>query len=204
MELKKVIKLLYCFIVAGIILGIAGVVIAAINSAPKSIDVLNHVFMFILLIMGISVVIISRKITHKFFHFFMGLLFSFWSLLSIVIEANTLFTSKELWPIYGILAAIALFVSGLLKYGSMKFGYVIPSATLFGMGMWYFLFSMKIIKMSFKSVVATLGPAFMLSIAVFLILFFLVQQRHKELVFSDEETGTFSDEEVSFKSDLED
>ena len=105
--------------------------------------------------------------------------------------------------IISILAALALFISGLLKYGSLKFGYVIPSATLTIMGVWYTLFSTQIIKMSFKSVVANLGPLFLLSIALFLIFFFLMQQRHKELVFSDEEQGTFSDEEVSFKSELE-
>ena len=43
-----------------------------------------------------------------------------------------------------------------------------------------------------------------LLIAVFLIVFFFLQQKHKELVFSDEETGVFADEEASFNSELED
>ena len=30
-----------------------------------------------------------------------------------------------------------------------------------------------------------------------------IQQRHKELVFSDDETGVFSDEESSISSELE-
>ena len=37
----------------------------------------------------------------------------------------------------------------------------------------------------------------------FLILFFFLQQKHTELVFPDEETGDFADEESSIKSDLE-
>ena len=203
MKTTKSIKALSCFIVLGIILGITGVVLTAINTVPKTIDVLNYVFMFIQLILGTAIILMSRKITHKFFDFFMGLLFIFWSLLSIIIEVTPVLTTKELWPVYGILAAAALFISGLLKYGKLKFGYVIPSATLFIMGSWYFLFSTKIIKISFKSVVANLGPLFLLSIALFLIFFFLAQQKHKELVFSDEETGTFSDEEVSFKTEIE-
>ena len=203
MKMNKSIKSLYCFIVLGIILGITGIILAAINTVPKTIDVLNYVFMFIQLILGTAIVLMSRKITHLFFHFFMGLLFIFWGLLSIIIEFTPVLTTKELWPVYGILASAALFISGLLKYGKFKFGYVIPSATLFIMGGWYFLFSMKIIKISFKSVVANLGPLFLLSIALFLIFFFLAQQKHKELVFSDEETGTFSDEEVSFKTEIE-
>ena len=203
MKTNKTVKSLYCFIVLGIIFGISGVVITAFNTVPKTIDILNYVFLFVQLFFGSAVIVISRRITHKFFHFFMGLIFIFWSLFSISIELNPYFTTKELWPVYGILAALALFISGLLKYGSLKFGYVIPSATLTIMGVWYTLFSTQIIKMSFKSVVANLGPLFLLSIALFLIFFFLMQQRHKELVFSDEEQGTFSDEEVSFKSELE-
>ena len=59
------------------------------------------------------------------------------------------------------------------------------------------------IKLSFKSVALTLGPLFMLLVAILLIVFFFVQQKHRELVFSDEETGIFSDEESSIKSELE-
>ena len=203
MKNSKTVKSLYCFIVLGIIFGISGIIITAINSVPKTIDILNYVFLVTQLVFGASIIIISTKITHKFFHFFTGLVFIFWSLLSIAIQVIPFVTTKELWPLYGVLAALALFISGLLKYGSLKFGYVIPSTTLFVMGVWYILFSTRIIKMSFTSVVANLGPLFLLSIALFLVIFFLMQQRHKELVFSDEEQGTFSDEEVSFKSETE-
>ena len=82
--------------------------------------------------------------------------------------------------------------------------FLIPSVTLFGMGCWYSLFSFGLVKLSFKTVAITLGPLFMLLIAVFLIVFFFVQQKHKELVFSDEETGIFADEEASFNPETED
>ncbi len=113
------------------------------------------------------------------------------------------FTIKEFWPLFGVIAGLLWFIAGCLKYGRLKFGFVIPSVTLFGMGLWYSLFSFGIVKLSFKSVACSLGPVFMISIAVFLVLFFLAQQRHKELVFSDEETGVFSDEESSIRSELE-
>jgi hypothetical protein len=106
-----------------------------------------------------------------------------------------------MWPLLGVSAGLLWFVAGKWKYKVLKFGYLIPSITLFGMGCWYSLFSFGLIKLSFRAVAITLGPLFMLLIAVFLILFFLLQQKHKELVFSDEETGVFSDEEASFKSD---
>ncbi len=126
-----------------------------------------------------------------------------WSGLSFLVDVVLPFTVKEAWPIYGVTAGLALFISGYIKYKSVKFGYGIPSVVLFGMGIWYSLFSMHIIKMSFGTVVATLGPFFMGSVALFLVLFFLLQQKHKELVLEDEEIGTFSDEEPFFKSDSE-
>ena len=106
------------------------------------------------------------------------------------------FGIAEFWPCFVVLAGVLLIISGLYKYKKLKFGFVIPSFTLIGMGGWYLLFSFKIIKFSFLTIAAILGPVFMLAIAVFLILFFLAQQRHKELVIKDENTGTFEDEDV--------
>ena len=108
-----------------------------------------------------------------------------------------------MWPLLGIVAGILWFIAGRWKYKVLKFGYLIPSVTMFGMGLWYLLFSFGLISLSFKSVALTLGPLFMLMVAVLLIVFFFVQQKHSELVFSDEETGIFSDEESLIKSELE-
>ena len=66
------------------------------------------------------------------------------------------------------------------------------------MGVWFSLFTFKIIKQSFLELVTVLGPVFMVLVAVALFLFFLIQKRHKELVITDDETGTFSDEEDPF------
>ena len=188
----------------GILFVITCAVIAILNPISKPVNVLNIAFLILQAGIGLSVVIISRKITKKFFHLFVGLLYLCWSILSLIIELAFPYTLKEFWPLFGVITGILWFIAGRMKYGRMKFGFVIPSVTLFGMGVWYSLFSFEIVKMSFRSVACSLGPLFMVSIAVFLVLFFLAQQRHKELVFSDEETGVFSDEESSIRSDLED
>lgn len=206
MELKsaKKIKSIYFLMVFGFIFATLGIIITAVNPASKSIDVLNILSIFAEFIIGHSIIFISKKLTKKFFHFFVGLLLVGWSILSFLIAAVLPFTIKEMWPMYGVGAGVALYVSGLLKYKAVKFGYGIPAVVLFGMGIWYSLFSMNIIKMSFRTVVATLGPFFMGSVALFLILFFLLQQHHDELVIKDEEIGAFSDEETLFNSTAED
>jgi hypothetical protein len=197
-------KSIYVLITFGILFVITCAIITILNPISKPVNALNITFLILQAGIGLSVIIISRKITKKFFHLFAGLLYLCWSILSLFIELVFPFTIKEAWPLFGLLTGILWFIAGRIKYGRLKFGFVIPSVTLFGMGLWYSLFSFDVIKLSFKSVACSLGPVFMVSIAVFLVLFFLAQQRHKELVFSDEETGVFSDEESSIRSELED
>ena len=187
----------------GILFVITCAIITILNPISKPVNVLNITFLVLQAGIGLSVVIISRKITKKFFHLFVGLLYLFWSILSLFMELVFPYIIKEFWPLFGIITGLLWFIAGRMKYGRLKFGFVIPSVTLLGMGLWYSLFSFEIVKLSFKSVACTLGPVFMVSIAVFLVLFFLAQQRHKELVFSDEETGVFSDEESLFRPELE-
>ncbi len=204
MVYEKMLKPVYSMIAAGIVLAISSLVFVIINPASKSIDILNLILLILQAGVGIAIMIVSLKVTHKFFHIFIGLVFLFWSIISILINVVLPYTEKELWPLYGVAAAIAMFISGYKKYGSIKFGYLIPSIFFFGMGIWYLFFSMNIITMSFRLVVMTLGPVFLISVAAILVIYFLVQQKHKELVVSDEEIGVFSDEEASFKFDSED
>lgn len=204
MNTEKNIKSIYVLIVFGILLAIGCTVIAIIHPVSRPVNILNLIFIIVQAAIGLATAIIAMNVTRKFFDLFMGLLYLSWSLIFLV--AYTLFSLsfKVMWPLLGISAGLLWFIAGWWKYKTLKFGYLIPSVTLFGMGCWYSLFSFGLIKLSFETIASTLGPLFMLLIAIFLILFFFLQQKHKELVFSDEETGVFADEEASFKSELDD
>ena len=203
MNTEKNIKSIYVLIVFGILFVIGCTVFALFHPVSRSVNILNIAFIVIQAGIGIATIVVAQKLTKKFFHLFMGLLYLIWSF--IYFFANTLFSYslKEMWPLLGISAGLLWFIAGRTKYKTIKFGYLIPSVTLFGMGIWYSLFSFGLISLSFETVASTLGPLFMLLIAVFLIVFFFLQQKHSELVFSDEETGVFSDEESSIQTDLE-
>ena len=203
-DIEKNIKSIYFLIAFGILFAIGCTAIAIIHPVSKPVNIFNIFFIIINAGIGLATVIIAKNITKKFFHLFMGLLYLSWSLIYLIAYTLFSFDFKELWPLLGISAGFLWFIAGRWKYKVVKFGYLIPSVTLFGMGCWYSLFSFGLIKLSFKTVASTLGPLFMLLIAVFLIVFFFLQQKHKELVFSDEETGVFADEEASFNSELED
>lgn len=190
-------------IALGILILAACFVFAVINPISRKIDILNLVILIFQGLLGIVIIIIGKKITHKFFHMFIGLAFFLCSLVLIMMVLVLPFTIKELWPVYGVIAGISLFISGFLKYKSVKFGYLIPAVTLVGMGIWYLMFSLQLMPLSFSMVVYTLGPAFLIMIAVLLVAYFFVQQKHSDLVFKDDEIGVFSDEEASFKSDMD-
>ena len=203
MSISKLTKSLYFMIALGILILAACFVFAVINPISRKIDILNLVILIFQGLLGIVIIIIGKKITHKFFHMFIGLAFFLCSLVLIMMVLVLPFTIKELWPVYGVIAGISLFISGFLKYKSVKFGYLIPAVTLVGMGIWYLMFSLQLMPLSFSMVVYTLGPAFLIMIAVLLVAYFFVQQKHSDLVFKDDEIGIFSDEEASFKSDMD-
>lgn len=204
MNKERNIKSIYFLIVFGILFTLGCAAIALVHPVSTSVNILNIIFIVAQAGIGLATLLIAMKFTKKFFHFFMGLLYLCWSLIYLVTYTFFSFALHEMWPLLGISAGILWFVAGMWKYRVLKFGYLIPSVTLFGMGCWYSLFSFGLIKLSFRTVASTLGPLFMLLIAVFLILFFLLQQKHKELVFPDEETGIFADEEASSSSDYDD
>lgn len=204
MNADKNIKSIYVLIILGILLAIGCTTIVIIQPVSRPVNILNLIFIIVQAAIGVATAIIAKKVTKKFFHFFMGLLYLSWSLIYLVTYTLFSFRFKEMWPLLGVSAGILWFIAGKWKYKVLKFGYLIPSLTLFGMGCWYSLFSFGLIKLSFKTIAITLGPLFMLLIAVFLIVLFLVQQKHKELVVRDEETGVFADEEASFNSESED
>ena len=203
MSISKLTKSLYFMIALGILILAACFVFAVINPISRKIDILNLVILIFQGLLGIVIIIIGKKLTHKFFHMFIGLAFFLCSLVLIMMVLVLPFTIKELWPVYGVIAGISLFISGFLKYKSVKFGYLIPAVTLVGMGIWYLMFSLQLMPLSFSMVVYTLGPAFLIMIAVLLVAYFFVQQKHSDLVFKDDEIGVFSDEEASFKSDMD-
>ena len=203
MSISKLTKSLYFMIALGILILAACFVFAVINPISRKIDILNLVILIFQGLLGIVIIIIGKKITHKFFHMFIGLAFFLCSLVLIMMVLVLPFTIKELWPVYGVIAGISLFISGFLKYKSVKFGYLIPAVTLVGMGIWYLMFSLQLMPLSFSMVVYTLGPAFLIMIAVLLVAYFFVQHKHSDLVFKDDEIGVFSDEEASFKSDMD-
>lgn len=192
---KKSSKFLNALISLGIALFAFGCVFYSLSMKKSSIDALFVVLICCQLIIGTIISTLAAIRTQKASHMFIGTMLVIWGTLTILIRHVLPLTISQWWPVYGISAGILLFSSGIFKYHKLKFGYGIPAITLFFMGLWYSLFSFNVIKVSFVSLAGTLGLLFLLFIAVSLVVFFLLQQKHKELILDDEDTGVFSDED---------
>ncbi len=188
--------LYYRMLPLGLFLTVLNSVILFTHSRIQSFDLFITSMVIAQLLISLVIIIMDLISQKKAVPLYIGLLLLFWGILDIIVYASPDYGISQFWPLFVILAGILLIVSGCYKYKKLKFGFVIPAVTLVGMGVWYMLFSFKIIKISFVTVAAILGPAFMLLVAVLLILLFLAQQKHKQLIINDDDTGTFDDEDV--------
>ena len=141
MDTEENIKSIYFLIIFGILLAIGCTTIVIISPASKPVNILNLIIIIAQAGIGLAIAMIAKRVTKKFFHFFMGLLYLSWSLIYLVTYTFFNFMFKEMWPLLGVSAGLLWFVAGYWKYRRLKFGYLIPSVTLFGMGLWYSLFS---------------------------------------------------------------
>lgn len=161
--------------------------------------------LFLVFLISVGALILNNTIilTHKGFHFFMGLLFVGWGILFLLINTIIPYTLFQCWPLFACLSGGFLVAAGVYKYKKIKFGFLMPSIVLIGIGSWYLLFSFKIIKVPFIKVSYIFGPVFFVIVACCLVGFFKLQQNHKELVVNDDE-GVFSDEEMILEEETYD
>lgn len=196
MSNSRINKFLYILIPCGIFLFVVCSTFYFLDNTSFPVNAVYFSTVVLQFISGVITSVCAIKYTKGAYQLYIGLLLCIWGFISVLVRSVETFSMIQWWPILILVAGIVLFICGYYKYGSIKFGFAIPSITFFGMGFWYSLFSFKVIKVPFYTVAGTLGPIFMICIAVMLVVVFLAQKKHKKLIVIDEETGAFSDEEV--------
>lgn len=147
---------------------------------------------------GVPVLVLSIRNTRRLHQIFIGFELCFWGIAVMLRELKILpYTFIQWWPMIGVTAGIFLFIAGMVKYQRLQFGYVIPSISFFLMGIWFMLFSLKIIKVSFRIVALVGGPLFIIMAAIFIIAFFLLQKNNSNLVVKDDENIDQDTEEMN-------
>ena len=152
-------------------------------------NLLLNTFSILAAVFGLCVTIIGIGFTKKIHQIFMGLELLFWGTGIWLRLCNFIpYAFVEVWPVIGVSAGIFLFIAGIIRYKKLLFRYFIPAITLFLLGIWFMLFSLKIIKISFRDVAIVGGPLFFIMSGIFIIGFFLLQRKYTNLVVSDENT----------------
>lgn len=146
---------------------------------------------------GVPIFILCLYFTKRAYHLFTGMFLIFWGIFLFCVNRNYFsFKVDQWWPILGVSTGIFISVAGLYRYRKLKGGYFIPALSLFLLGCWFMLFSFKIIKVPFRTVAIVGGPLFMIMACIFIIAFFFLQKRYKNLVLPDEESSEFDDDEL--------
>ena len=160
-------------------------------------NLLLNTFSIIAAVFGLCVSILGICFTKKIHQIFMGLELLFWGTGIWLRLCNYIpYAFIEVWPVIGVSAGIFLFVAGIIRYQKILFGYFIPALTLFFLGLWFMLFSLKILKVSFRDVAIIGGPLFFIMSGILIIGFFLLQRKYSNLVINDGENSDFDTEDI--------
>lgn len=145
-------------------------------------------FPIIQFLIGIFAIFVSIKVTKKAYQLFLSILFMILGIFQFLLVNNFVsYSLGQLWPCICFFSGISLIISGYWKYKKVMLAYLIPSFTIIVMGIWFFLFSLKIIKQPISFVVSSFGPVFIVLLVVLLIGFFYLQKKYKELVILEED-----------------
>ena len=138
---------------------------------------------------AIPVLYLSLKYTKSLHQIFIGFELLFWGIVLVLREKQILpYTFMQWWPVIGVTAGLFLYIAGYVKYKKLLVGYFIPALFMFFMGIWFMLFSFKIIKVSFQVVALVGGPLFIIMSGILIIALFLLQKNHSNLVIKDDDT----------------
>ena len=163
------------------------VYVAKMPGEPSSL--FTSTFPILQVIIGLFAIFVSVKVTKKAYQLFMSILFLILGVFQFVlINRLVSYSFGQLWPCVCFFSGISLIISGYWKYKKVLIAYLIPSFTIIVMGIWFFLFSLKIIKQPMSFIVSSFGPVFMVLLVVLLIGFFYLQKKYKELVITEEDT----------------
>lgn len=146
------------------------------------------------LILGFLCLYISFAFVRKPYLIFFGILFSLSACFSTLFVQEVIpFGIRQWWPVYGCLGGISLILSSMVTHRRLKARFLIPSVTLIILGLFFLLFSLDIIKVPLSKFFAVTGPVLMIIAGITIIILFLIQTNHKDLIVRDEENEVFED-----------
>jgi len=132
---------------------------------------------------GAFLLYISITLIKKAIWVFLGIAFFLFGVQLLLLDAKILpFTFIETWPLTIIICGLAMIPSGLYNLKRIRTIYLFPAILMILMGTFFLLFSMHIFKSSFRHFIFMWWPIILIFGGIWLIILFVVQQKHHEIL----------------------
>ncbi|MCR5317856.1 MAG: DUF5668 domain-containing protein [Treponema sp.] len=132
---------------------------------------------------GAFLLYISITLIKKAIWVFLGIAFFLFGVQLLLLDAKILpFTFIETWPLTIIICGLAMIPSGLYNLKRIRTIYLFPAMLMIFMGTFFLLFSMHIFKSSFRHFIFMWWPIILIFGGIWLIILFVVQQKHHEIL----------------------
>ncbi|MDR0409715.1 MAG: hypothetical protein LBH18_04890 [Spirochaetaceae bacterium] len=154
---------------AGIVLLLLGSIFLLFSFAP--VTHLQIIGSFFVMIIGGLCILLAIKLKRQSLYLFFAAFFLLLGLFFLfkVLGVITL-TLKQSWPLISVFAGAALLPAGIIRYGSIKRIYLIPSIALAGLGAFLMPFSLKLTNFSFREFMISWCPVIIIMAGVILLL----------------------------------
>jgi len=130
--------------------------------------------------------------------FFIGFNICVFSLVAVLFSTSFYqFSIWRYWPIIVISCGLSLIPTGYLKFRSFRTVYMFPSVILTSIGIFFLMFSLKIIKTPLRAILAYSWPIVLMILGGILISVYFYRQRSTNYItkFDTDEKGDFRGEE---------
>ena len=132
---------------------------------------------FLLIVFGATMIYLGMTFLKKGIYIFIGLSSTMLGVLKLLLEAQILpYRSSQIWPIAIIIFGISLMPAGIYNFKRLRSIYLFPAITMILLGVFFMLFSLDIVKMSFAEFFINWWPLLLLIAGVLLVGIFFVQQ----------------------------
>lgn len=159
----------------GLILIVMGIffLVAQSNKAIKVFAVKP----FLLIVFGATMIYLGMTFLKKGLYIFIGLSSTMLGVLSLLLEAKILpYNSTQIWPIIIIIFGISLMPAGIYNFKRLRSIYLFPAITMILLGIFFMLFSLNLVKISFAEFFIKWWPLLLLISGILLVGVFFVQQ----------------------------
>lgn len=162
-----------------------------------------HFLLNIFLVLLTALMVYLSLLSKKPLAFYVSINLCLLSLVLFLLNANSVrLKFDQFWPVIIIFCGITLLPVGRIHYRKFRTVYVIPSAALTVLGVFFFLFTFNIIKVPLRVFFRCFMPFFFIFCGIFLFVIYYVRQKNKDVfpVIQDDE---YDDEDEDDDEDFD-